>query len=119
MVQACQADEVGRLETLLPPEAVQEFETQLQEGGMMQALPVWEPWWLKPESLDINLTEDGTALIVADDSEQTSKGQKPLSGLPSPPSQPLPRVRSLTKAAPSDAVRWQLIDMLYVPGPNH
>ncbi|CAD7705201.1 unnamed protein product [Ostreobium quekettii] len=114
LIEACQGDSTVDLESLLPPGAMEDFVAHLQRSSKAETPPAWKPWWLSPECLCFRLTCQGMALIAEADEEQVGRpGRESLSALPLPPSEPLPSVQSLTKAPPSDVVRWQLIDMLY------
>ncbi|KAL4452311.1 hypothetical protein ABPG75_007973 [Micractinium tetrahymenae] len=121
----------------LSPEELAAFHRALAAGELSGAVHPWQPWWLSEEAAQLELGASGTPLVAEHAAGAAAAGQQGSgvqqgavqqqaqqqsdrvdglaggSGLPPPPSRPLPPLAALTRAAPSPLLRYQLLDLLY------
>jgi hypothetical protein len=92
-------------------------------GGLATPLQPWQPWWATEAAAEVQLSPSGQAVVrevrpaaaaaAAGAAAPAGPGAAAGSALPRPPAAPLPPLSALTRATPSPALGWQLLDVLF------
>eukprot|EP00899_Mesostigma_viride_P007982 jgi/Mesvir1/17185/Mv07606-RA.1 len=90
----------------LSPEDLRRFHAAAATGQLSHLVMPWEPWWLREDARTLALDTRGQPLVQAVLVGLTD-------GIPPPPSTPLPPLSTLSSVAPSPALPYHLLDVLY------
>ncbi|KAK9806763.1 hypothetical protein WJX72_001783 [[Myrmecia] bisecta] len=91
---------------------LQAFRRALATGEVSRLVPAWEPWWMSQAAAELRLSSRGMPVVALEQGEQGRSADEARQ-IPPAPHDPLPSLKTLTRAAPSPMLQPQLLELLF------